>query len=98
MIRADVEATIGPGYDEPIVEAAARRRLHVGDRVVYVDEVVDHVQQSFHDAFVDTTWPACPHHPNHPLWFSDGWWRCERLEQPIARLGSLSGISQGRKG
>ena len=92
LIRADVEATIGPGHGEPIVEAAARHRLHVGNPVGYVDKVVDDVQQYFHDAFVDTTWPACPHHPNHPLWFSDGWWRCERIEEPIARLGALSGV------
>jgi len=60
----------------------------------YVDGVVDDVQQYFHAALVDTTWPACPHHPNHPLWFSDGWWRCERIEQPIVRLGSLAGTDQ----
>jgi hypothetical protein len=99
LIRADVEATIGPDYDEPIVEAAARRRLlYVGDPVGYVDVVVDDVQQYIHDAFVDTTWPACPYHPNHPLWFSLGWWRCESIEQPVARLGSLSGIKQERQG
>lgn len=90
LIRADVEATIGVGYDDPIVEAAARHRLlYVGDPVGYVGEVVDDVQQYLHDAFVDTTWPACPHHPNHPLWFSHGWWRCESIGEPIARLGSL---------
>jgi hypothetical protein len=98
LIRADVEATIGVGNDEPIVEAAARRRLHVGDPVAYVDEVVDDVQQFFHDTFVDTTWPACPHHPNHPLWISDRWWRCERIEEPIARLGALSSINREREG
>lgn len=98
LIRADVEATIGPGHDEPIVEAAARHRLNVGDPVGYVDGVVDDVQQFFHDTFVDTTWPACPHHPNHPLWFSDGWWRCERIQEPIARLGALSGLNQERQG
>jgi len=54
LIRADVEATIGPGHGEPIVEAAARHRLHVGNPVGYVDKVVDDVQQYFHDAFVDT--------------------------------------------
>jgi hypothetical protein len=98
LIRADVEATIGVGHDEPIVEAAARRRLHVADPVGYVDDVVDDVQQFFHDTFVDTTWPACPHHPNHPLWISDGWWRCERIEEPIARLGALSGVNREREG
>ena len=93
LLLADVEATIGPGHEEAISEAAARRRLHADDPALYVGEVVDDVQQYFHDAFVDTTWPPCPHHPNHPLWFSGGWWRCERTEEPIARLGALSGVN-----
>ena len=90
LLRTDVEATVGRGHDETIVEAAARRRLSVGDPAGYVDEVVDDVQQHIHDTFVDTTWPACPYHPNHPLWYSDGWWRCERITDPVARLGELS--------
>jgi hypothetical protein len=97
LLRADVEATIGPGHDEAIIEAAARRRLHAGIPAQYVGDVVDDVQQYLHDAFVDTTWPACPHHPNHPLWLSDGWWRCERTEETIARLGALSGVNQERE-
>jgi len=98
LLCADVEATIGPGHDEPIIEAAARRRLYADVPVQYVSDVVDNVQQYFHDAFVDTTWPSCPFHPNHPLWFSDGWWRCERVEEPIARLGALSRAKQEREG
>jgi hypothetical protein len=102
LLRADVEATIGPGRDGPIIEAAARRRRYadVAARVggQYVGDVVDDVQQYFHDARVDTTWPACPHHPNHPLWFADGWWRCERIEEPVARLGTLSGLNQKTRG
>jgi hypothetical protein len=94
LLRADVEGTIGPGHDGAIIEAAARRRLYASVPARYVGDVADDVQQYFHDAFVDTTWPACPHHPNHPLWFSDGWWRCERIEAPIARLGTLSDLNQ----
>jgi hypothetical protein len=96
LLRADAEATIGQGHDEPIVEAAARRRLYVGDPGGYVEEVVDDVQQHIHDTFVDTTWPACPYHPNHPLWFSDGWWRCERVTDPVARLGELSKVKANK--
>jgi hypothetical protein len=98
LLRADVEATIGPGRDEAIIEAAARRRLYAEAPAQYVSGVVDDVQQFFHDTFVDTTWPSCPFHPNHPLWFSDGWWRCERIEEPIARLGAISGVNQEREG
>jgi len=92
LLRADVHATIGPGHDEAIVEAAARRRLYADVSAQYVGDVVDDVQQYFHDAFVDTTWPACPDHPNHPLWFSDGWWHCERIADPVAPLGGLSKV------
>jgi hypothetical protein len=38
----------------------------------FADRLVQDVQQALHDEFVDITWPACPHHPNHPLWFKDG--------------------------
>jgi hypothetical protein len=92
LLRADVQATIGPGHDEAIIEAAARRRLYADVPAQYVGDVVDDVQQYFHDAFVDTTWPACPDHPNHPLWFSDGWWHCERIADPVAPLGGLSKV------
>jgi hypothetical protein len=99
LLRADVEATIGPGRgDGRIVEAAARRRRHAHVPAQYVGDVVDDVQQYFHDARVDTTWPACPHHPNHPLWFSDGWWRCARTDEPVARLGALAGFNQESQG
>jgi hypothetical protein len=94
LLRADIETTIGPEHVAEAVESAARLRLYAGGPGSYVGEVVEDVQQYFHDTFVDTTWPACPHHPNHPLWFSDGWWRCERIKEPIARLGALSGINQ----
>ena len=97
LIRADVDATIGPGHDEAIVQAAARRRLDADDPALYVGEVVDDVQQYFHDAFVDTTWPSCPHHPNHPLWFADGWWRCEEMTERVAPLGALSKVKASRK-
>ncbi|MGC4082795.1 MAG: hypothetical protein QM736_11950 [Vicinamibacterales bacterium] len=98
LLRADVEATIGAGHDDAIIEAAARRRLYADGPTQYVGDVVDEVQQYFHDTFIDTTWPACPHHPNHPLWFSDGWWRCGRVEEPIARLGALSGANREHGG
>jgi hypothetical protein len=51
---------------------------------------VDDVQQSFHDMFVDTTWPRCPDHPNHPVWYWEGWWRCERTEKAVAPFGGLA--------
>jgi hypothetical protein len=90
LLHADIETSIGVGHDDVIIEAAARRRLFGNDPAQYVDDVVNDVQQYVHDAFLDTTWPSCPYHPNHPLWLADGHWCCERLGLPVARLGGLS--------
>jgi hypothetical protein len=32
-----------------------------------VVEAVEQLQQLLHDTFVDTTWPTCPRHRQHPL-------------------------------
>ena len=89
LVRADVERTIGPGHDDVIVATAAQCRLYVEDLDYYASKVVEDVQQYFHDMFVDTTWPACPHHPNHPLWLDKGWWVCAQTKARVAALGSL---------
>jgi hypothetical protein len=47
------------------------------------------VQQCVHDTFVDTSWPACPEHSNHPLWYVEGWWSCKRSGARVAPLGGL---------
>lgn len=57
-------------------------------------KVVDDVQQAFHDTWVDTTWPSCPRHPNHPLSFHDDAWWCEADNMPIAKLGELGASHQ----
>ena len=99
LLHADVGRPIPGDYGEDIVvEAAARQRLQAnrrGEHVPgavdrYLGVVVDEVQQAMHDYFIDTTWPACPLHPNHPLEFRDGWWQCDATRTPIARLGELS--------
>jgi hypothetical protein len=54
--------------------------------------VVDDTQQDLMDTFIDTTWPTCPRHPNHPLWFHDGAWYCERDDEALAKLGGLREI------
>ena len=58
-----------------------------------VQHVVDELQQTKHDMFTDTTWPACPHHPNHPMDYGDGWWRCPR-DGPVVKLGELSRLRE----
>jgi len=54
--------------------------------------VVDGLQQTAHDLFWDTTWPACPLHPRHPLWYNadEQVWSCRETGAAIARLGDLA--------
>jgi hypothetical protein len=54
--------------------------------------VVEGLQQTAHDLFWDTTWPACPRHLRHPLWFDETQqaWCCQQDGVVIAPLGSLA--------
>lgn len=85
----DVAATLGVGYDAEIREHAARVRKFRNERDDYFEKVVEDVQQDFHDTFIHTTWPPCPLHQRHPLWYHDGFWVCEQGGSEIAPLGRL---------
>ena len=89
LLIRDAGATGRVMQDAAIVDIASHLRAFVDDADVYVQKVVDDVQQYFHDTFIDTSWPRCPRHPNHPLWFRDGSWWCDRDEVAIAKLGEL---------
>lgn len=89
LLERDLAETIGPGHESAVEEAVTRIRLFADDPTEFEQRVVDDVQQRLHDTFVDTSWPACPEHPNHPLWYSDGWWICERSGRRAAPLGGL---------
>lgn len=89
LLAADVAATLGRAHHDDMayeIEGALEFTDTVED---FAQRLVDDVQQRFHDTFADTTWPACPRHPNHPLWFHDGAWRCEADGVALARLGEL---------
>lgn len=91
LLAHDVGATLGTTHVPLVEELAARiRKLEIQDHSV---KLVDDVQQYFHDRFVDTTWPACPRHPNHPLSYDNGEWLCPRDRSAIARLGELDGAA-----
>lgn len=94
ILTADVSATLGPGYDAMIRECAAVQREFHDQPSDYIDKVVEDVQQHFHDVFIDTTWPRCPRHPNHPLWLHDEFWTCEMDRTRIAPLGGLARDSE----
>ena len=66
--------------------AADVRELHgTGE----AEKVVNDVQQYFHDTFKDSTWPPCPRHGKHPLWYRNGSWWCVEDGVAIAKLGDL---------
>jgi hypothetical protein len=89
LLLKDIEATLGPGHDAMVREEAARVRKFVVDPSLYVEKVVEDVQQIVHDCHLHTTWPTCPRHPNHPLWFHGDWWCCDRDRVVVAALGDL---------
>jgi hypothetical protein len=89
LLSQDVFATLGPGFEGAIRDVATHVRTLRDEPDDYLEKVVEDVQQSFHDQYIDTTWPACPFHPNHPLWLHNERWVCEQTRTPVAPLGGL---------
>ena len=54
--------------------------------------IVEDLQQAAHDLFWDTTWPACPLHRRHPLWYDEirQAWCCEQNRAVLVPLGGLT--------
>lgn len=93
---SDVAVTLGGGHEESIRRDSSHYRTFFNEpdsidvsSDEYIERVVETVQQDFHDAFIDITWPACPLHHRHPLWLHAGYWTCEQLGIPLAKLGEL---------
>jgi hypothetical protein len=93
LLARDVASTLGAEQQSHIDDfiRSARRYVDPSDPW-YTQRVVDDVQQYFHDTHLHTTWPPCPRHVNHPLWYKDGWWWCERDQMRIVKLGDLSAL------
>jgi hypothetical protein len=86
-LERDVRSTIGGVHVHLVAEIAARAEtLEIGD---IEGKVIEDVQQVIHDTFVSATWPACPLHLQHPLWFRDGAWWCDLSSVRVASLGDL---------
>lgn len=91
----DAIATLGVAYRTDLASCLARdaqalRDIHSTLTIeAFTEKLVDDFQQLVHDQFVDVSWPRCPHHPSHPLWLSDGVWRCTRDDVAVARFGEL---------
>ena len=88
-LRQDLRATGLPDRIAWVDVAAANAAKFVDDPADLVRRIVEDVQQRLQDEFVDTTWPACPRHPNHPLEYGNGEWHCPR-GAIVVRLGELS--------
>ena len=80
-------------------QALAREWLATGDSLAEAQRsfdrsVVDGLQETAHDLFWDTTWPACPRHPHHPLWYDENRqaWYCRHDQSVVAPLGELAGL------
>ena len=87
LLERDASATLGKSYDKLIEDIAADvRELDVADPG---EKVVNDVQQYFQDTHVDATWPACPRHARHPLWYRAGSWWCVEDGVVVAKLGEL---------
>lgn len=87
LLERDASNTLGDSYSQLIEDTAADvRELGVGDGG---DKLVNDVQQYFHDTAVDTTWPTCPRHGRHPLWYRQGAWWCVEDGVAVAALGEL---------
>jgi hypothetical protein len=87
-LQRDVATTLGGEHDQMIRDIAADvHELHVAGEA---EKVVNDVQQYFHDTLGDATWPACPRHKKHPLWYRDGSWWCVEDGVAVARLGELT--------
>ena len=87
LLKRDVSATLGDSYAGLIDETAADiRELGIAHDS---EKLVNDVQQHFHDTRIDATWPACPLHARHPLWYRDGSWWCAEIGAAVAPLGEL---------
>ncbi|HVD05532.1 MAG TPA: hypothetical protein VNB89_05930 [Gemmatimonadaceae bacterium] len=88
LLQRDVAVTLGKTHRQLIEDIAADvRELNAPGGA---EKVVNDVQQYFHDTSVDPTWPACPRHAKHPLWYRDGWWWCVEDGVAVVRLGELT--------
>ena len=88
--RAEVQALVA-NYAELAKDWARQGQSPAEVQRAFDRAVVDGLQQTAHDLFWDTTWPACPVHGRHPLWFDEERqvWCCARKPDVALPLGSL---------
>jgi hypothetical protein len=87
LLIRDVQTARGGPHADQVHYYAEMAREYCEAREDFAYKVVEDVQQYLMDCFIDTTWPACPFHPNHPMWFENGMWCADG--KPVAKLGEL---------
>jgi hypothetical protein len=90
-LRRDLLATLGNEHAAVVHEETAQLQAFAADAEAYADLAVTNVQEGVQEGAIDSTWPRCPRHLRHPLWFRDGTWWCEADGVAIAPLGELAG-------
>jgi hypothetical protein len=108
LVSRDLSATLG--LPSEMAEALAHREAVAAAEIMnewdndevswplFLARVVEETQQWLHDTFIDTTWPRCPEHVNHPLWLNDddsAGWACPATNTtvcPVGQLGTLVAV------
>jgi hypothetical protein len=95
LLASDISATIGWPRTESadfVVDTAWGVLDFLEDQKwPFAERVIENVQQRMHDEFIDTSWPECPAHGQHPLWIRGGspWlWTCTGVSVPLGGLRS----------
>jgi len=110
LLLADAVATLGERARVSVLAVAANKenmaRMWLADggslaqvQADFDREVVDLLQQDVHDEHWDTTWPTCPRHPNHPLWYDEAReaWYCRQDGAALAPLGALANLRSSHR-
>lgn len=97
LVVADLTATLGWSQEE--AEDFVLQNAHEYETgVPRVVTLAESVQQRLHDDRVNTSWPACPEHPNHPLRLSrtlPAVWVCPSTGKTVCALGELASVGAG---
>ena len=89
LLEADVVATLGEQWRH-VALGAANYGLYCNDPSEYEERIVDNVQEEILESWIDTTWPACPRHAQHPLVYHEGGWWCQQDRVVLCKLGELA--------
>ena len=96
-VAEDLSATLGWTLEQAEI-FTRQHSLQWAAGVPRVIVVAEAVQQYLHDAWIDTSWPACPDHPHHPLWLTrtvPARWRCPTSGRTFCELGEMWSLILG---